>query len=117
MNDNLQKGFTNAEIKLALNQMAPLKSLELYGFEAYFFQSYWSLVGDEVSKLTLDLLNGGQLNKAINSTYIVLIPKIKNPMEVRDYRPISLCNVLYKIIAKTHANRLKKVLPEVISSN
>lgn len=67
--------------------------------------------------MALDFLNGGQLDRALNSTYIVLIPKIKNPMDVGDYRPISLCNALYKIIAKPLPNRLKTVLAEVISYN
>ena len=63
----------------------------------------------------LDFLNNGTFDNDLNVTYIALIPKKKNPSALTDYRPISLCNVLYKLIAKVIANRLKKVLAIIIS--
>ena len=54
---------------------------------------------------------------AVNSTLIALVPKKSNSMKVSDYRSISLCNVLYKILSKVLANRLKHVLLNIISSN
>ena len=59
----------------------------------------------------LYFLNSASLPANLNHTFITLIPKVKNPELVSEFRPISLCNVLYKIFSKVLANRLKKILP------
>lgn len=59
----------------------------------------------------------GFLPKGINSTILDLIPKKADSMEMREYRPISCCNVLYKVVSKILANRLKQILPRIISEN
>ena len=110
MNNVLLKEFTIEEVGIALNQMAPLKAPGLDGFSASFFQKYWAVIGNEVSRVILYFLNNGVLNKELNLTYIALIPKVVNPVCVTEFRLISLCNVLYKLIAKTLTNRLKLVL-------
>ena len=99
----------------ALNQMGPLKVLGPDGFSAGFFQQNWETMGVEVHRVALDTLNSSIMPPHLNMTHIVLIPKIKDPLKVMDFRPISLCNVLYKLIFKVLANCLKRVLPTIIS--
>jgi hypothetical protein len=117
MNENLLKVFTRDEVSCALNQMAPLKAPGPDGFSADFFQEHWAIIGDEVCAAVLGFLNNGYMDADINSTFIALIPKKKQPTSVTEFRPISLCNVIYKIISKILANRLKGILSQIISSN
>ncbi|XP_074304741.1 uncharacterized protein LOC141639533 [Silene latifolia] len=67
--------------------------------------------------MVLGILNGGEFPAALNSTHIVLIPKKKAPDKFVDYRPISLCNVLYKLISKVLENHLKLFLARLVSEN
>ena len=107
MQQILTNDFNEDEIKAALFQMGPTKAPGPDGMNALFFQKFWHIVGNNVVSAVLDFLNNGYMVPELNHTYIVLIPKIKNPVKMSDFRPISLCNVIYKIIAKVLANRLK----------
>ena len=72
-------------------------------------------MGANIQEEVLSVLNGGDMPMGWNETTIVLTPKVKNPDRLTQYRPISLCNVLYKLISKVLANRLKVILPDIIS--
>lgn len=63
----------------------------------------------------MEVLNGETDLKDVNHTLIALIPKIKHPQHVTDFRPISLCTVVYKLISKSMVNRMKRILLDVIS--
>ena len=95
--------------------MKPLSAPGLDGMSPIFFKSFWNTVGPDVIEASLSVLNTGTMLENFNHTYIVLIPKIKNPEKPKDFRPISLCNVLYKLVAKTIANCLKKLMPKLVS--
>lgn len=107
LNSNLLQEFTVEEINKALAQMQPLKAPGPEGYRVCFYQKHWSIIGGEVQQDVLNFLNNGMFDPSINYTYLALIPKSPNAANVCDYRPISLCNILYKLIAKTLANRLK----------
>ena len=111
----LSSEFTADEIKIAVFQMGPTKAPRLDGMNALFYQKFWHVVGDSVIAAVMDYLHMGCMALDINHTNIVLIPKVKEPKKMSDFRPISLCNVIYKIILKVLANRLKQILPRVIS--
>jgi hypothetical protein len=117
MNNLLTCEFTPEEVTTALKQMGPLKALGPDGLPPLFYQKYWHLLGEDITKAVLNYLNSGKILKAINHTYITLIPKVKNPEDVKEFRPISLCNVIYMILSKVLANRLKKILPQIVSKS
>lgn len=117
MNQNLLRTFEASEIDFALSQLHLLKSLGPDGFAAVFFQKSLPTIRNEVCHAALDFLNGGSFDEKINETYICLIPKIKNPSQIMEYCPISLCNVIYKLISKVLDNRMKRILATIISPN
>ena len=63
----------------------------------------------------LSVLHFGKYLKKMNYTHIVLIPKKNDPQNITNFRPISLGNVIYQIISKVLANRVKSILPNIIS--
>ena len=115
MHQLLTSDYSAEEVKVALFQMGPTKALGPNGMNALFYQKFWHIVGDNVVVVVLDFLNSGNIVPEINYTHIVLIPKVKYPEKMADFHPISLCNVIYKIISKVLANRSKHILPQLIS--
>ena len=107
----LSRDYIADEIKAALFQMGPTKAPGPDGMNALFYQTFWHIVGIDVVAAVLDFMHSGTMPFDINYTHIVLIPKVKSPENLFDYRPISLCTVIYKIISKVLTNRLKIILP------
>lgn len=113
----LIKPVTDEEIKEVLFKMPNDKSPGPDGFTAEFFKASWSVISKDFTTTVHSFFSKGFLPKGLNTTILALIPKKDDAMEMRDYRPISCCNVLYKVISKIIANRLKGTLPSCISYN
>lgn len=102
-------------MKRAVDSMHPEKSPGCDGLNPGFYQVYWSIVGQDVVKFCQTFFITGEVPAGINDTVVCLIPKIKMPRKMTDLRPISLCNVLFRILSKVMANRLKVCLSALIS--
>ncbi|PKU66661.1 Putative ribonuclease H protein [Dendrobium catenatum] len=87
------------------------------GFTYAFYRKSWHLLGLQVYNAVKNFLECGTLPRGVKASAITLIPKCSHASNINDFRPISLCNVLYKIVAKVIANRLKVVLPYIIHEN
>ncbi|KAL5538383.1 hypothetical protein UlMin_042739 [Ulmus minor] len=94
--------FEAKDVKTVVFQMAPTKSPGADGMFAIFYQKFWPIIGEDITSACLGFTNGGLPLGSINETILTLLPKIKNPTRISEFRPISLCNVLYKIISKIY---------------
>jgi hypothetical protein len=95
--------------------MGPTKAPGPDGFPALFYQEHWDLLKDDICTAVRGFLMGEDIPAGFCDSIIVLIPKVPNPELLKNFRPISLRNVLYKIASKVIANRLKLILLIVIS--
>jgi hypothetical protein len=68
----------------------------------------------DVIRAVWNFFDTGQMPPGVNDTTIVLIPKKDEPELLKDFRPISLCNVIYKVVSKCLVNRLRPILHELI---
>jgi hypothetical protein len=115
INSSLCKEFSDDEIGDALFQIGPLKAPGPDGMPGRFFQRNWAVMKDDVIKAVKKFFMNGVIPEGLNDTVIVLIPKGNIPERLEDYRPISLCNVVYMIISKCLVNRLRPFLDDLIS--
>ncbi|XP_074277163.1 uncharacterized protein LOC141600809 [Silene latifolia] len=113
----LSAPFTELDIIHALNGMDGSKSPGPDGITPKIFQMFWPQIGQLVTLALLRFLNSGVMLKEWNNTHIILIPKVEKPELISQYRPISLCNVIYRLASKCLANRLKLVISSIVSES
>lgn len=108
---------TADEVRDALFSMDSHKAPGIDGYNAYFYKKCWHIVGEEITSAVQQFFHTSSLPAELNVALISSIPKCENACQVKDFRPIACCTVLYKIISKILANRLQPVLESVVSSN
>ena len=114
-NSELCRMPTPQEIKATIFDMNGQKSPGPDGLPALFYKKYWKIVAPNVTAAVQSFFHTGKLLPEINNSLLVLIPKNKNPSTVNHYRPISLCNTVYKTIAKLLVSKLRPVLGKLVS--
>ncbi|XP_062075490.1 uncharacterized protein LOC133779556 [Humulus lupulus] len=100
------------EVQTAMFSIKSIKSPGPDGFGAGFYKNLWPNTGKEVASAVLEFFDLGHIPKRLNSTILALIPKVTQPSNASDYRPIACCNTLYKCISKMLCNRLIPILPK-----
>lgn len=105
------------EVRFAIFDIHADKAPGSDGFSASFYQSFWSLLATDIYREIRRFFTSGSMSRKITETHICLIPKTPAPKTAAEYRPIALCNVRYKIIAKIITHRLHQLLPSMISKH
>ncbi|CAL5398784.1 unnamed protein product [Camellia sinensis] len=107
--------FIEKEVDGVVFSMGGLKALGPDGLIAASCQRHWRIVRNLVREVVLSVPNLGVIPKELNQAFFALITKSKAPQTINDYVPISFCSVMYKAVAKVLANRLRSVLPSLVS--
>jgi hypothetical protein len=116
-NESLIQSVTEAEVLGALQQMNLDKAPGPDGFTVHFYLLCWNIVKRDLVRMVQYVQKSARMGGNINSSFLALVPKESNPSSFARFRPISLCNVSYKLISKIIAIRLKPHLHKLISPN
>jgi hypothetical protein len=111
----LVEEFTEEGVRSAVWECESTKSPGPDGVNFGFIKEFWEDIKDDFILVMTEFHTNDRIVKGVNCTFIVLIPKKKNPVKLSDFRPISLIRCIYKVISKVLANRLKKVIGSVVS--
>uniref|UniRef100_A0A2N9EX59 Reverse transcriptase domain-containing protein n=1 Tax=Fagus sylvatica TaxID=28930 RepID=A0A2N9EX59_FAGSY len=111
----LERPFEEEEIFQAVSKINGDKAPGPDGFPMSFFHACWPILRAALLAVFSEFHEFGSFQRSLNTTFLTLIPKKTNDVEIRDFRPISLVSSVYKILAKVLANRLSGVLDTIIS--
>ncbi|KAG7551702.1 Ribonuclease H domain [Arabidopsis thaliana x Arabidopsis arenosa] len=112
--EELSKPFSAGEVCVTVKSMGSFKAPGPDDFQPVFYQKCWETVGESVTRFVLGFFETGELPQSTNDALLVLIAKVAKPDRITQFRPVSLCNVLFKIITKMMVIRLKSVISKLI---
>jgi hypothetical protein len=115
--ENLTIPFSSDEIDTIVQNMLANKAPGPNGFNGKFLKSCWSIIKNDFYKLCHDFFDCSVSLEGLNTSFIIMIPKVSNPVTISDYRPISLLNIAIKLITKLLANRLQPKMTSLIHRN
>ena len=112
---SLEKEFTKEEVIQVLREMEGDKAPDPDGFIMAFFQKCWSVVEKDVMDVFDYFHQHSVFERSMNASFLTLIPKKCNAVNIKDFCPISLVDSVYKLLSKVLANKLRAVLDNLIS--
>ncbi|KAF7807304.1 reverse transcriptase [Senna tora] len=113
----LESILSSEEIKKALSDLKPFKAAGLDFFQPGFFQSCLGFLEKDLVLEVQNVFSSTRVPQEWNKTMICLILKCLNPSEIKNFRPISMCSTLYKVVSKIIVNRLKPLIPDLLNFN
>ena len=114
---SLEREFAREEIIAALREVEGDKAPDPDGFTIAFFQKCWCVIEEDVMAFFADFHSQCIFEKSLNATFLCLIPKKINAVNIKDFWPISHVGSLYKLLSKVLAYRLRSVLDKLISNS
>ena len=111
----IEKSNTLEEVKEIVSRITKDKIPGLDGWTQELFQDFFEIMGEELHRAVEESICTGHILGALNAIFFALIPKVSKPNSFHDFRPIALCNFVYKVISKTLASRMKEKLATSIS--
>jgi hypothetical protein len=114
---HLERKFDRDEVFQVLKDLQGDKAPGPDGFSMAFFHKCWEVVGDDIMNFFEEFHTHCKFEKSLNATFIALIPKKKDALNIRDFCPISLVGSMYKLLSKVLANRIRLVMESLISSS
>ncbi|KAI0488433.1 hypothetical protein KFK09_028264 [Dendrobium nobile] len=115
VNEILEAEITEQEVRQVVFSMGNNLAPGIDGITSSFLKFYWEIIKCEVTRAIIHFFSTNSMCESWKDTVVVLIPKVENAIVPAKFRPISLCQSFYKVVAKILINRLKPVLGSIVS--